>query len=292
MNPLIGKYVNLTYVERSGRIVAAGGETIWVEFNWSTVDKLNREVVLGVPLSRRIKYVPHQLVLNLSDTQEFITDKPKYQPEPVAFFQDTGIIQSIQRRQEPTLNKPHQSAAMQVDGSLTSLRNGSDSSQEIEIMAKCAVFDSENLLVAIYDSKKEAKAHNKGTDLQFIDAKNFPEDGIGEYATVEDLFPPKEAPVKEDTGEKRTRGPVAEVSGSYSVVKADAARFPAEDSRAQIHKALVENNSFEAFFAATPESYTFTTSRGKEITEKPVTFARYALRRGWISVGEVVVEAE
>ena len=162
---------------------------------------------------------------------------------------------------------------------------------------RTAVFDSENVLIKVYDSKKEAKAHNKGTDLQFIDAKNFPENGIGEYATVEDLFPPKEAPVAEGEETKRTRT-VVKYEGKYTVLKADNARLAEDDERAKLHSALVNNDNVEDYLAAAPEVANFTSSRGATQKVSATGYLAYAVKRGWVVMGdapvaeEVVVEEE
>ena len=162
---------------------------------------------------------------------------------------------------------------------------------------RTAVFDSENVLIKVYDSKKEAKAHNKGTDLQFIDTKNFPEGGIGEYATVEDLFPPKEAPVAEGEETKRTRT-VVKYEGKYTVLKADNARLAEEDERAKLHSALVNNDNVEDYLAAAPEVANFTSSRGATQKVSATGYLAYAVKRGWVVMGdapvaeEVVVEEE
>ena len=286
---LIGFFVNFDDEQLSGEIIGVGHDDALIQINWQETRRWHDEFARGVPAKQRSPYPGSQSrTMTYDQINDLVTKEPKYRNPAIANSREPVKIQTIPS-QSTTRIKPHQSAAMPVDGSSTALRKRSVSSQEIEIMAKCAVFDSENELIEIYESKKEAKAHNKGTDLVFVTAKDFPEDGIGQYATVEDLFPPKEEPVAEE-GEKRTRGPVATLTGPYTVVKADAGRFSEEDPRFAIHKALVENDNFEDYLAATPESYEFTTSGGKVVVDTPKTFARYALRRGWIVQGDVQVE--
>lgn len=286
---LIGYYVNFDEEQRTGLIVGASHDGAMVQMNWEAFGKWHDEFARGVKPEERSQYPGSESrTVSYDHITEVVSNSPKYSVGVVVLQPKSAKIQPIQRTNKPSQN-PVPPVANRENGSPTPLRMRSGSSQEIEIMAQCAVFDSENELVEIYASKKEAKAHNKGTDLVFIDAKNFPEGGIGEYETVDQLFPPKEKPVKAD-GEKRTRGPSASLTGQYTVVKSDAGRFNEEDARYAIHKALVENNNFEDYFAATPEKYDFLTSGGKTVTDTPAIFARYALRRGWISVGEVVVE--
>ena len=286
---LIGYYVNFDDEKRTGLIVGASHDGAMVKMNWEAFQKWHDEFARGVKPENRSEYPGSESrIVPYEQITELLSKDAKYLVESVVLQPKSAKIQPIQRTNKPSQN-PVPPVANRENGSPTPLRMRSGSSQEIEIMAQCAVFDSENELVEIYASKKEAKAHNKGTDLVFIDAKNFPEGGIGEYATVEDLFPPKEKPVKAE-GEKRERTNSVPLIGGYTVVKADAARFGEDDARAAIHAALVQNNNFEDYFAATPESYEFTTSGGKVVADTPKIFARYAIRRGWITVGDVVVE--
>lgn len=148
-------------------------------------------------------------------------------------------------------------------------------------MAKTACFDAEGVLINIYESGKEAKTANKGTDVQFVTVKNFPEGGIGEHQTVEDLFPAPEPVVKETSDAPRTRT-VIKREGAYIVVKADGARYNEGDTRTEMHSALVNSNSVEEFMEKAPEKVTFTTTRGSEQSVSATGYLAYAWKRGWV----------
>ena len=285
---LIGYYVNFDDEQRTGLIVGASHDGAMVQMNWEAFQKWHDEFARGVKPEDRSQYPgTESRTVSYDHITEVVSNSPKYSVGVVVLQPKSAKIQPIQRTNKPSQNSVPP-VANRENGSPTPLRTRSGSSQEIEIMAQCAVFDSENELVEIYASKKEAKAHNKGTDLVFIDAKNFPEGGIGEYATVEDLFPPKEKPVKAE-GEKRTRT-VVKLIGDYTVVKTDKTRLPEGDARDDIRDALFNNGNFEAFFEQAPAKVTYTNNKGQEAETTASAYASYALRRGWISVGEVVVE--
>lgn len=149
-------------------------------------------------------------------------------------------------------------------------------------MAKTACFDAEGVLINIYDSGKEAKAANKGTDVTFVHNKNFPEGGIGEYKTLEDLFPapePEPAPAAREPGTRT----VIKREGAYVVVKADGARFPEGDERAALHSALMNNTSVEAYLEAAPAEANFTSSRGAAQKVSATGYMAYAFKRGWVA---------
>lgn len=295
-NALLDKYVNFPD-GRSARIVNCFGGQYQVVYNWQELDLWAEAIRADKRAVSLYLCPPFKWEFFTGDEiHDLVSDTPKYLLEGVALSKKHSIIQPIQRNSPPR-NFSQSATAMSSVASSTPLRIGSGSSQEIEIMAKCAVFDSENVLIKVYDSKKEAKAHNKGTDLQFIDAKNFPEGGIGEYATVEDLFPPKEAPVAEGEETKRTRT-VVKYEGKYTVLKADNARLAEDDERAKLHSALVNNDNVEDYLAAAPEVANFTSSRGATQKVSATGYLAYAVKRGWVVMGdapvaeEVVVEEE
>lgn len=295
-NALLDKYVNFPD-GRSARIVNCFGGQYQVVYNWQELDLWAEAIRADKRAVSLYLCPPFKWEFFTGDEiRDLVSDTPKYLLEGVALSKKHSIIQPIQRNSPPR-NFSQSAAAMSSVASSTPLRTGSGSSQEIEIMAKCAVFDSENVLIKVYDSKKEAKAHNKGTDLQFIDTKNFPEGGIGEYATVEDLFPPKEAPVAEGEETKRTRT-VVKYEGKYTVLKADNARLAEDDERAKLHSALVNNDNVEDYLAAAPEVANFTSSRGATQKVSATGYLAYAVKRGWVVMGdapvaeEVVVEEE
>lgn len=295
-NALLNNYVNFPD-GRSARIVNCFGGQYQVVYNWQELDLWAEAIRADKRAVSLYLCPPFKWEFFTGDEiRDLVSDTPKYLLDGVALSEKHSIIQPTQRNSPPR-NFSQSAAAMSPIASSTPLRKGSGSSQEIEIMAKCAVFDSENVLVKVYDSKKEAKAHNKGTDLQFIDAKNFPEGGIGEYATVEDLFPPKEASETEGEETKRTRT-VVKYEGKYTVLKADNARLAEDDERAKLHSALVSNDNVEDYLAAAPEVANFTSSRGATQKVSATGYLAYAVKRGWVVMGdapvaeEVVVEEE
>ena len=295
-NALLNNYVNFPD-GRSARIVNCFGGQYQVVYNWQELDLWAEAIRADKRAVSLYLCPPFKWEFFTGDEiRDLVSDAPKYLLEGVALSKKHSIIQPIQRNSPPR-NFSQSATTLSSVASSTPLRTGSGSSQEIEIMAKCAVFDSENVLIKVYDSKKEAKAHNKGTDLQFIDTKNFPEGGIGEYATVEDLFPPKEAPVAEGEETKRTRT-VVKYEGKYTVLKADNARLAEDDERAKLHSALVNNDNVEDYLAAAPEVANFTSSRGASQKVSATGYLAYAVKRGWVVMGdapvaeEVVVEEE
>ena len=294
---VLGKFVNFDDEQATGQVIAVGGDLVYILMNWQECNLWD-----AAKMANQKPWETHQWpvfkprILTRNEIHDLVSDTPKYLLEGVALSKKHSIIQPIQRNSPPR-NFSQSATTLSSVASSTPLRTGSGSSQEIEIMAKCAVFDSENVLIKVYDSKKEAKAHNKGTDLQFIDAKNFPENGIGEYATVEDLFPPKEASVSEGEETKRTRT-VVKYEGKYTVLKADNARLAEDDERAKLHSALVNNDNVEDYLAAAPEVANFTSSRGASQKVSATGYLAYAVKRGWVVMGdapvaeEVVVEEE
>lgn len=297
-NALLNNYVNFPD-GRSARIVNCFGGQYQVVYNWQELDLWSEAIRADKRAVSLYLCPPFKWEFFTGDEiRDLVSDTPKYLLQDVALSKKACIIQHIERRTVPLTNPPQKVA--KSSGALpTPLRTRSGTYQEIETMAKCAVFDSENLLVAVYDSKKEAKAHNKGTDLQFIDAKNFPENGIGEFSTVEDLFPPKEVAVEEDGEDKPKRArTVVKYEGKYTVLKADNARLAEEDERAKLHSALVNNDNVEDYLAAAPEVANFTSSRGATQKVSATGYLAYAVKRGWVVIGdapvaeEVVVEEE
>lgn len=297
-NAMLNNYVNFPDGQ-SARIVNCFGGQYQVVYNWQELDLWSEAIRADKRAVSLYLCPPFKWEFFTGDEiRDLVSDTPKYLLQDVALSKKASIIQPIERRTVPLTNPPPKVAKSSV-ALPTPLRTRSGTSQEIETMAKCAVFDSENLLVAVYDSKKEAKAHNKGTDLQFIDAKNFPENGIGEYATVEDLFPPKEAAVEEDGEDKpkRTRT-VVKREGEYSVVKTDGARCPEGDDRNLFVDALLNSSTCEEFFSKVPEEVTYTNNKGVETSTTAKAWFSYAFRRGWVVLGdapvadEVVVEEE
>lgn len=157
-------------------------------------------------------------------------------------------------------------------------------------MAKTAAFDADGVLIDIYESGKAAKEANKGSDVTLVTEKNFPADGIGDYKTATDLFPPPAPKEPKEPAERGPRNPSSPLAGDYIVVKADGVRFAETDERGLAHKALVENTTFEDYLKAAPEKITFETSRGATQVITASNWARYALRRGWIAFGSAAAE--
>lgn len=198
--------------------------------------------------------------------------------EELAFLRDQGKIQPI-----PT--SPQRPA--KTAGSLSnSVRERTENMKELQ-MAKTFAFDSENEIIGEFDSVKEAKAHHKGqSDVTFVHEKNFPEGGIGAFATVEDLFPaPEVVEPEEDDKPKRTRT-VVNRAGAYVVVKADGARFQEGDARADLHDALMNSNTVEEYLEKAPAEAKFTSARGAEQSVTAAGYMSYAFKRGWITQDE------
>lgn len=160
-------------------------------------------------------------------------------------------------------------------------------------MAKTAAFGADNVLIAVYDSGKAAKAALKGQkDIVYATAANFAElnkdsqfvDCEGEILTVDTLFPgpEKKEPAADGTAAPRVR---VKLEGEYHVVKDNGTRFGVEDERGAVQEALLKNTTFDGYFADAPEKITFATSRGNTNTISAANWAHYALRRGWIKMG-------
>lgn len=282
---LFGQFVNYDDEKLTGQIHGVGHDGAMVQINWQIGAMWHDEFKRGVKPQDRSEY-PAPILRTLPyDQLHLVSKEPKYLVEGLALNPNPCKIQTSPRRQS-SQSIPRPQVAKPVAGSPSPLRNGSGSSQEIEIMAKTAVFDSENELVGVYTSGKEAKKHNKGDDLVFVSEKDFPADGIGEH-TAESLFPKKEAPVKAEGESKRT---VIKRVGEYTVVKADGARFNEGDERAAIHAALVESASVEEFLEKSPKVANFTSSRGAAQSVTASGYMAYAFKRGWLTQGDVVVE--
>jgi hypothetical protein len=280
---LLSKYVNFDDEQVTGQVVYLLGGVAQVVFNWQELELWRQATGLNKSLFKtHVWPIFEYKFYRYDELHRLVSDVPKYLREGVALTPKSGIIQSIQRDNQPRIN-PQTPTAKSSFASSTPLRERSGLSQEIEIMAKTAVFDSENVLVDIYESKKEARAHNKGTDLKFIDAKSFPKGGIGEYATVETLFPAKEKPAKPEGEKTRT---VVKREGTYRVVKADGARFNDGDERGLLHTALMGSTSVEEYLGKAPKEAKFTSSRGAAQVVTAAGYMSYAFKRGWISQGE------
>jgi hypothetical protein len=281
---LLSKFYNDDERQLSGQVVGINFKDAAVLYNWREFRDKNNAAARGVNVKDDTLfldcYTEHVLLdtvaANMTKEPRYATNNYNLVEKPIAFPGSRGNIQS-------TLN---------YQRSHTSASHDAKYFKELQ-MARTAAFDSENELINTYESGKAAKAAHKGqTDVKFVSEKDFAP--IGEYKTVDQLFPKAEKPVKTKPEVTTTRAAAVTLSGEYNVVKRDGARFPEDDVRSTVHAALVDSATFEEFLKKTPAEYSFTTSRGATITEKPVTYARYALRRGWISVGDVqvIVEAE
>jgi hypothetical protein len=281
---LLSKFYNDDERQLSGQVVGINFVDASVLYNWREFRDKNNAAARGVDTKDDSLfldcYVEHilldQVSANLTKTPKYAINNYDLLEKPIAF---PGSRVSIQ----PTLKERRSNTSASYDAKQF---------KELQ-MAKTAVFDSENELINVYESGKAAKTAHKGqTDVKFVTEKDFAP--IGQYDTVESLFPKPEKPVKEKAEGAVTRSPATALTGAYTVVKADGVRFTEGDERGLAHSVLVSNSNFEDYLAAAPKEITFETSRGAKNTITPTNWARYALRRGWIKVGDVqvVVEAE
>lgn len=156
-------------------------------------------------------------------------------------------------------------------------------------MAKTATFGVDNVLINTYTSLKEAKTAHKGEkDIQFVTEKNFGDfadllDADGNELVITDLFEVKE--VKEPSDDKPTRERKV-FEGPYHVVKEFGPRFDNDDERGLLHEALVANTTCEAFLESAPEQAKYVSTKGKESTCTSRAWLGYAVKRGWIAMGE------
>lgn len=170
-------------------------------------------------------------------------------------------------------------------------------------MARTAAFGADNMLIAVYASGKEAKTALKGQkDIVFVTESTFDEatkenslmDPDGVILSKETLFPAPErkaaAPKAEgeEGGEPAERKPRVRhvLEGPYHVVKDNGARFAVDDERGALHEALIKNTTCEDYFAAAPEKVKFVSSRGAEQTCTAAVYFGYAIKRGWVKLGE------
>ena len=75
---------------------------------------------------------------------------------------------------------------------------------------------------------------------------------------------------------------IAPTSGSYTVLKSGLTLK--EDERSAVAKILLENNTFENFWASAPKSYKHVGRKGESKEFSTSGFVTYAIRRGMIEV--------
>lgn len=273
---LIGQYLSFPEEEACARIIAVGKTHLTAFFNFAEVDHWREHLRLSPKDGRNApEYIIRHIELEKLD-ENLVYKEPQYRNISLAFSTGSGTIQS-------------------VPGKSTSQLISEQISQGEFNMAKTAVFDSENELIEVYKSGKDAKAAHKGqTDVKYVTEDKF--EPIGQYQNKEDLFPPVEKPAKEpkapkEDGEKATRT-IIKRAGAYTVVKADGARFEPSDERAALHAAMVESETVEEYLEKAPKLAKFVSSRGAEQSVTATGYLSYGFKRGWIKQGDVAAEPE
>lgn len=268
---LLNKFVNFDDESLTGQVVGVSLTDASALMNWQAMDSW-----FGAKTKNRGECPkPALRIMLYADMLHLTADTPKYLLKDLAFLTGQGKIQSVHKFQ------PRQAKPSVV--SSTSVRDRTDTFKELE-MAKTFVFDSENEIIGEFDSVKEAKTHHKGQpDVTFVHAKNFPEGGIGTFATVEDLFPAPEV-VEQEEGEKpaRTRTMINR-AGPYTVVKADGTRFPEGDERGALHEALISSSTVEEFLEKAPAEAKYVSTKGVDSMVTASAWFGYAIKRGWIT---------
>lgn len=284
---LMALYYNDREKEVSGRVCAVNPKSITVIYNFDSVDEW-RKNNKDLPVAKRAPFPEtYHAALDLSTVVDDFTDSPVFPQKTLAFLRERGIITVVSNAAKDGWKPENKVAEKQVPYAERATSQGASSKfpEEENIMAKTAVFDSDSKLIKVYDSGKAAKAAHKGqTDVIFIVAGKFPEAGIGDFKTESDLFPAKVEPEKAE-GAAATRT-VIKREGTYHVLKTDGLRCPEGDERLAIHKALMENTNFDDFFKAAPEKASYTSTRGAEQSVTASAWVGYAVKRGWIGLGE------
>lgn len=281
---LINKFYNNDVRQLSGQIVGVSPVDATVLFNWKEFRDKPNAAQRGVDIHDDSLFLDcYTEHIPFADVEHNSTKAPKYQQnnyalvkKPIAFPGSRGNIQPRTTERSPSISKPASHDANQ--------------SKEFQ-MAKTAVFDSEDVLINVYDSGKLAKAAHKGaTDLKFVSEKAFAP--IGSYETVEALFPKTEKPAKEAPADGARTRVVVTRKGEYTVVKADGARFPDGDERAALHEALVTSCTVEEYMKKAPEVANFTSSRGAAQKVSASGYLSYGFKRGWVTQGDVAAAPE
>ena len=270
---LLGQYISIESMQASAKITGVDNTRVYAILNYeewanweNTWDKKTK--IPSPPLDH------YDVQLSELD-EKLVFPTPQYHNKTLAFPTRSGIIHT----------------PLETKRFIPPLRRGST---EENIMARTAVFDSENVLIKVYASGKEAKAAHKGaTDLKFVaePKKDEPFATIGEYETADQLFPPivkpeKAKPEPKADGETKTRT-VVKRTGEYTIVKADGARFGEGDERGLLHSALMDSDTVEEYLEKAPKEAKFTSSRGAEQSVTASGYMAYAVKRAWIKFPSV-----
>lgn len=126
-------------------------------------------------------------------------------------------------------------------------------------------------------------------DLVVSHPKTAEKHGVTEqYATLKAENAPAKVKKEKADGEGKTRTrTVCPTTGTYTVVKADAAKTKEGEEpsvRNDLLGKLLSGNSFEAFWANAPESFDHPARDGSTKTFKTSGLVVYAINRGMITV--------